>query len=162
MLAQILLLGLLSCAACEETSDWNEWITTRRALAAGASTYSTANCNCGEGVCTSAPPMCCSGLSLCRSSISRCCNLQTDAANCGQCGNKCTGRTSSCSEGVCVAKQGDHVSQSSFVHCMCTYVVTRSDRYRFGQGAATENVSRMPTDAEMSWQISNCQAELPG
>jgi len=123
MWTQIFLLGLLALAACEETSDYSSWINNRRSLSAGKSSYSTANCNCNLGVCTSWPPMCCSNQGLCQntnqdsqSTVSFCCDHQTDPSHCGQCNQQCS--SGKCVGGTCVA-QGESVSPTGRQFCGC-------------------------------------------
>ena len=158
----MILIGLLSCAACEETSDWNKWINTRRSLAAGKSIYSTANCNCHAGVCTSSPPMCCSGLSLCHGPVSRCCDHQTDADNCGRCDNKCHG--GSCSAGECVSKQGDtivlvassleHIFLARFDQQVIIYRHRRRQRHRHRQRQRQQREQQITAQNDNSTSMS--------
>jgi hypothetical protein len=64
-------------------------------------TASTGNAGCGQ-VCPGTPgaacPSCSSGLTNCSTS---CVDLQTDANNCGTCGNVCPTATPTCSGGAC-------------------------------------------------------------
>jgi hypothetical protein len=73
---------------------------------------------CAAGDCAPSGDMCasnlcrCGGGSPCSGSTSTCCgtpaactNTNTDAANCGSCGNACTGETPICLNGVCVAAE---------------------------------------------------------
>ncbi len=104
-LGRLLLICLLAGVHAQETSDYSKWINNRRSLRDGMPTYSTANCNCSLGVCTTWPPMCCANQGLCRTAsqtsaaaVSFCCDHSTDANHCGQCGRKC-------SQGPCMAGQ---------------------------------------------------------
>lgn len=114
-LFRILLLCLLAGVHAQETSDYSKWINHRRSLRDGMPTYSTANCNCSLGVCTSWPPMCCANQGLCQTTsptsaavVSLCCDHSTDVNHCGQCGRKC-------SQGPCVAGQCVDVGKPFFL-----------------------------------------------
>jgi len=130
---RILLLCLLAGVHAQETSDYSKWINNRRSLRDGMPTYSTANCNCSLGVCTSWPPMCCANQGLCQTTsqtsaaaVSFCCDHSTDANHCGQCGRKC-------SQGPCVAGQCADLGKLLLLalHSPCkTYAFRATDRYQ--------------------------------
>lgn len=61
-----------------------------------------------------------------------CVNLQTDASNCGQCGNACT-RSEDCRNGICAASDGETTCPEGQTRCSNACVNTASDVLNCGE-----------------------------